>query len=1380
MATVSRIPTFQDIEEDWSSYHERLECYFAVNETDNAKKVPTLIMGLSASQYQTLKNLLAPTKPAEKEYNVIVETMKKHYGGTTNARSERAIFRKTFRKEDESVQNYSIRLKQGSRNCAFGASLDQQLVDQLIYGIRSSTIATKIMDATQGLDLTFNQAVELAVSTEMTEKSLPVVEATKSLSGSVHSVSKPKRFPQRKKTSRDSRQPTYSNNSASSSYSPSSQGVKNKRLCFRCNSPKHLANNCQYRDAVCYKCQKRGHIGPACRGGKPPSQHTVECTPAVESASVENVTPYNMYNLSAHDELNLIMNNSDMCLTKGDSKYIASVSVNGTPVDFEVDTGAVVSCVSYSTYEKLCSPGDTLIPLKVTLRDYNKKPLAVSGVAMVTVMYNGQSKQLPLVVVKGDRASLFGRNWLRHIRLDWNLLLQHQHPKVCSVNIVSSITIQQLCDKYSDLFKPELGCLKDFEVSLCVKPDAVPVYKRARSVPYQIRPLLDEELRRLEDTGVIKPIAFSDWASPIVSVIKSDGKSLRVCADFKETLNPACNMAQYPLPTPEDIFATLSKGQLYTKLDMSHAYHQLCLSEEAQKYMVINTHKGLFAYQRLQFGVHSAVGIFQRTMENVLKGIPSVAVFIDDILVSGASEEEHLRILERVLKRLQDAGLRLNKGKCNFMSSSVRYLGHKLSAQGIHPLDDKVQSIQAFPKPSNSKELATFCGMVKYYHRFLPGVSQVMAPLFELEKSTTWKWTQRQNTAFLTAKSLLMSNKLLVHYDSSKALFLTCDSSSYGLGAVLEQGVDGDLRPICYASRTLSSAEKNYCQTEKEALAIVWGISKFHKYLYGRYFEVRTDHKPVLGLLGEAKAIPVMASGRIIRWALQLAAYQYKLVYVPGTRIANADCLSRFPLNYVMAEPPAVGEEIMLVNQLQSSSCTADDIRRWTDRDPLLSKVRLHVQQGWTSVSTPELSPYYGRRNELSVMKGCVLWGTRIVVPPQGRDLMTSMLHDSHPGIVKMKSLARGYMWWPNMDIDLERCVSKCRECQSVRNLPLNNQPLHPWEFPSKPWERVHIDYAGPTDGRMFLVLVDAYSKWLEVIPTTGCTAKITITQLRRIFSTHGIPDIIVSDNATAFMGSEFQEFVMRNGIRHITGAPYHAATNGLAENAVKTFKSAMKKSTGDMEDRLFRFLFDYRITPHVTTGVPPCELLMNRKVKCRFDLLRPSIGNIVKKKQEIQARNYSCNRAGPDITVGDNVYYKNYSHIGPPNIPGTVVERTGPISCKVQNETGAVVRKHFVQLFKQHKPAERSIVSSGGESSDSVEPGMPEIASPERSVVGSAAPADVSAAGNKGDMPGKSAVSRTPSVPARELGVGARGDTVVLRRSSRVSKPVERLNYDK
>ena len=212
-----------------------------------------------------------------------------------------------------------------------------------------------------------------------------------------------------------------------------------------------------------------------------------------------------------------------------------------------------------------------------------------------------------------------------------------------------------------------------------------------------------------------------------------------------------------------------------------------------------------------------------------------------------------------------------------------------------------------------------------------------------------------------------------------------------------------------------------------------------------------------------------------------------------------------------------------------------------------------------------------------------MLWGSRVVVPPQGRERVTKELYATHPGIVKMKSLARSYLWCrPAIDKDLERRVSTCLECQSVRSFQVNQHPVHPWEFPSKPWFPLQIDYAGQYVGKMFLVVKDAYSKWMEVIPTSGCSARITINELRGLFSIHGLPHVLVSDNAPAFMGHRFQDFLSKNGIRHVT-----ALTNGLVENAVKTFKTAMDK-TGD-ELRLNRFLFDYRVNPHVTTGVPPC-----------------------------------------------------------------------------------------------------------------------------------------------------------------------------------------------
>ena len=267
------------------------------------------------------------------------------------------------------------------------------------------------------------------------------------------------------------------------------------------------------------------------------------------------------------------------------------------------------------------------------------------------------------------------------------------------------------------------------------------------------------------------------------------------------------------------------------------------------------------------------------------------------------------------------------------MEPEVCYLGHRLSSQGIHPLQDKVKAIQEFHVPRDKSELSTFCGMVKYYHRFLPRVSAIMSPLFALEKKENeWSWGKLENDAFLKAKELLKSNTLLVHYDVTKPLILTCDARSFGLGAALEQEYDGGiLKPVCFASRTLGKAEKNYSQTEKEGLAVVWAVAKFSKYLYGRKFEIRTDHKPLLGLIGENKPVPMMASGRIIRWCLQLAAYDYTLVYRKGSSIANADCLSRFPMKTEEVEPPSVGEEIMLLDHLASSGVNADDIRRWTE-----------------------------------------------------------------------------------------------------------------------------------------------------------------------------------------------------------------------------------------------------------------------------------------------------------------------------------------------------------------------------------------------------------------------------------------------------------------
>ena len=234
------------------------------------------------------------------------------------------------------------------------------------------------------------------------------------------------------------------------------------------------------------------------------------------------------------------------------------------------------------------------------------------------------------------------------------------------------------------------------------------------------------------------------------------------------------------------------------------------------------------------------------------------------------------------------------------------------------------------------------------------------------------------------------------------------------------------------------------------------------------------------------------------------------------------------------------------------------------------------MSQGWRSSHNEQTAPYYLCREELSIQDGCLLRGSRVVVPPAGRQAVLELLHEGHPGVSRMKNLARSYVWWPQVDKDIEIVVKTCYECQQTRHSP-PVAPLHPWEWPHRPWAQLHIDYAGPVDGKMLLVVVDAHSKWLDVVIVTSATSSITIEKLRGMFATHGIPDIIVSDNGTVFTSEEFETFMKLNGIRHIKTAPYHLSTNGLAERAVQTLKKNLKKSkAGSLKTRISRFLFKY------------------------------------------------------------------------------------------------------------------------------------------------------------------------------------------------------------
>ena len=568
--------------------------------------------------------------------------------------------------------------------------------------------------------------------------------------------------------------------------------------------------------------------------------------------------------------------------------------------------------------------------------------------------------------------------------------------------------LQTVLDKHCSVFNDELDCMKDMKVKLLIDSTAKP-----RSVPFTLRDKVETELQRLESLGIISPVKFSKWAVPIVPVVKKNG-AVRICGDYKVTANRATLTELYPLPLVGELMTDLAEGKYFTKLDLSQAYLQLPLDHESSELLTINNHKSLFKYNRLPFGVSNAPAIFQRSMETLLQGLNGVSVYLDDILVTGSTHENHLHNLTAVLEQIEQAGLRFNCSKCFFLQPRLEYLGHVIDEAGRHPTEDKIRAIKEAPDPSSISELCSFLEMITYCNKFLPNMSTKLTPLYALlAKKKRWSWHTKEEAAFQLSKRALHSDAVLVHFNSSKPLILACDASQYGIGAVLSHIFEnGREKPIAYTSRTLNPAEKRHSQLEKGGLAIVSGIKKFHNFLYGRHFIVESDHHPLSFLFNEAKGIPQRWGQLHSLLTITLSAYNYTICYKKGKILCNADALSRLPCPVTTATDDTCTELVNLVQHMSSTCVSALHIKYWTTKDPLLSKVQRFIQFGWpNNVTDVPCKPCFSRKGELSVLDGCILWGTHVVILLPGRQLLLKELHQAHPGVTKMKALACNYIW---------------------------------------------------------------------------------------------------------------------------------------------------------------------------------------------------------------------------------------------------------------------------------------------------------------------------------------------------------------------------------
>ncbi|UYV84511.1 K02A2.6-like [Cordylochernes scorpioides] len=864
------------------------------------------------------------------------------------------------------------------------------------------------------------------------------------------------------------------------------------------------------------------------------------------------------------------------------------VQINDKILSLEYDTGSAYSLIFDSTRRLFKLPNRCPAdPLRVKLATYSGQPLKMLGTLDVPVQHQNSTQTLPLMVVGGEGPSLCGQNWMEALGI-----LPTQPYKVHMIKVTENNLPTQL-HRFRELFKPGYGVFKGLRARLLVDPEMKPRFFKSRPIPYALKEI-SRELDRLV-------------------------KTIRICGDFKITANQALKADQCPLHKAENIFAALAGGEKFSKIDLRDAYNQLELDDESQ----------LYTYTRLPFGISSAPALFQKQMDILLKGISMVFCALDDILITGKNDQDHLKNLECVLQRIQKAGLKLRKDKCLFLAPSLEYQGHKIAKEGLQPLPSKVEAIEDAPSPTNLTEIRAFLGLLTYYSRFIPNMSSTLAPLYILlKKEQKWKWETPEERAFKDIKEKLVHSTLLVHFDPRKRQILSCDASGVGIGAVLFQVQrDNDIRPVAFASRSLTPAEKN--------------------------------HKPLVTLFPENKGIPTIAANHIQRWAIILSAYQYKIEYIKGTSNTEADVLSRLPMFTLEQNPKEHDSEpvemVLLMDALDSSPVTSNDIRPSLPGDPALRQALNHTLQGW-SEETPkemELMPYWSRRYELGACEGLLFLENGVINPANLRAKMLDELHNSHQGIVGLKSVARTLFWWPGLDKDSKRLLDRVTAAKAM-------PPCHP------ELHQVHIDHLGPFEQNLYLIVVDACTKWIEAIPIPNTSTRETIEQLCCLFARFAIPRTLVSDNGTGFTSEEFRQFMTRNGICHLRTAPFHPSSNGLAERAVQTIKTGLKKvQQGSISQHRAEIFSGYRRTPIASIGKSPSEMI-------RLDLILPNPG----KSEET------------GFKVGESVWYRTYKS-GPKWDQASIQGTTGNSLVTLQTAKG-VVRRRWNQIRRSRIPGKK------------------------------------------------------------------------------------------
>lgn len=755
--------------------------------------------------------------------------------------------------------------------------------------------------------------------------------------------------------------------------------------------------------------------------------------------------------------------------------------------------------------------------------------------------------------------------------------------------------------------------------------DTAPIKQLPRRVPIAKKKEMEDLISDMSQRNVIQP-SQSPWSSPVVLVRKKDG-STRFCVDYRR-LNDVTIKDSYPLPRMDDILSTLHGSNWFSTMDLQSGYWQVEVDEESKSKTAFACSSGLYEFNVMPFGLTNAPATFERLMDGLFSGIAwrSVLVYLDDVIVHSRTESEHLDHLKAVFSRLREAGLKLSPKKCNFFQTRVHYLGHVVGRNGLETDPQKLSAVKEWPIPINKKQVRSFLGLCSYYRKFVENFSTIAHPLNKLtEERNKFQWNADTQQSFEHLKEKLLSPPILAFPDESKPFILDTDASNCAVGAVLSQVQDNKELVIEYYSKSLQKAERNYCVTRRELLAVVLATKHFHHYLFGRKFVIRTDHASLRWLYNFKEP-----DGQIARWLERLQQYDMSIQHRKGSSHGNADALSRRPCGDCKNCTKAEENDHQVVLAIQ---VVPENIAELQKEDKTLTVVRSWLNCG----ERPPKSDIWGESSDIKAYwhiwqlllieddilkyKQTNYRGEQmklIVLPKKLVSLAIEQLHNSvtggHLGQRKTLSKVKTRFFWNRRSADVNQWCIECHVC-AARKGPHRKTVgrLNPSQI-GVPFERMAVDVLGPlpltiSGNRYIVICMDYFTKWPEAFALPNQkTEEVATALVNEVFCRFGVPFALHSDQGRNFESEVFQKTMEILGIEKTRTTPLRPQSDGMVERFNRTVLDYLAKfvdrNQRNWDELLPLALLAYRSAEHEVTKFSPALLTFGRELRLPIDLV--------------------------------------------------------------------------------------------------------------------------------------------------------------------------------